>query len=57
MFILVYMDDFFIIGEDLKIINSLKNQLLKHFCITDFRLVFYYLGIFISQIGDFVSLN
>lgn len=47
IFILVCIDDFLIINEDLNIINSLTNKLLKCFYITSLRLVFYYLAIFI----------
>ena len=51
-FILVYMNNFFIIVKNLKIIYSLKNKLLEHFYITDLRLVFHYLGISITQIKN-----
>lgn len=56
-FNLVYMDDFLIIWEDLIIINGLKNELSKRFCMTDLRSVSHYLGIFDTQMEDSVILD
>ena len=57
MFISVYVNDLLIIGKDLNIINSLKNKLLKDFCMTDLGSVFHYLGMTVICIGDSVRLN
>lgn len=51
------MDNLFIIGEDLNIINSLKNKLSKRFRMTDLELVSHYLGMFVTQKEASVSLN
>ena len=56
-FISVYVDDLLIIGEDLNIINSLKNKLSKRFRMTDLGSVSHYLGMFVTRTGDFVSLD
>lgn len=48
LFISVYVDDLFIIGEDLKIINSLKNKLSERFYMTDSGSIFHYLDIFVT---------
>ena len=57
MFISVYMDDLFIIGEDLNIINGLKNKLLERFCMTDLGSIFHYLSMSVTQTRDSVGLN
>ena len=41
-FILIYIDAFFGIVKNLKIINSLKKKLLERFFIIDLRLIFHY---------------
>lgn len=57
IFISVYMDNFLIIGDDLNIINELKNKISKHFCMTDLALISYYLSIFVLQTKIFVNLD
>lgn len=47
MFILIYIDNLFIICEYLNIINGFKNKLLEYFYIINFELIFDYLSIFI----------
>ena len=56
-FISVYVDDLLIIGEDLNIINSLKNKLSERFCMTDLGSVFHYLGMSVTQTGNSMSLD
>ena len=51
------MHNLLIIGKNLNIINSFKNKLSKRFCRTNFESVSHYLGMFLTQTGDFVSLN
>ena len=51
------MDDLFIIGEDLNIINSFKNTLLDRFCMTDLGSVFYYLSMSVTRIGNSMILD
>lgn len=57
IFISVYVDKLFIIGEDLNIINSLNNKLSEDFCMTNLGLVSYYLGMSVTRIGEPVCLN
>lgn len=57
IFILVYIDNLLIIGKNLNIINNLKNNLSKRFCIANFRLISYYLGMFITQTKNFINLD
>lgn len=48
IFILIYMNNFFIINKDLNIINSFKNKLCEYFHKTDFWSVSYYLDNFVT---------
>lgn len=48
LFILVYINNLLIINNNLNIINNFKNKLFKLFCITNPRLVFHYLNIFVT---------
>ena len=57
MFILVYVDDLLIIGEDLNIINGLKNKLLERFRMTDLGSVSHYLGMSVTRTRDSVGLD
>lgn len=54
---MVYIDNLFIIGKDLNIINCLKKKLLKRVCMTDLGSVSHYLHISITQTKNFMSLN
>ncbi len=56
-FVSVYVDNFHIIGDDLNIINGLKNKLSERFCITDLGSISHYLGMSVTQTGDSVSLD
>ena len=49
MFISVYVDDLFITGGDLNIINDLMNKLSERFCMTDLGLVSHYLSMSVTQ--------
>lgn len=53
----LYIKVYLIISEDLNIINSLKSKSLESFCMIDLGLVSYYLGIAITQIREFISLD
>ena len=55
--IFVYMDNLFIIGENLNIINNLKNKLLERFRMTNLELVSHYLGMFVTQTRNSMSLD
>lgn len=57
MFILVYVDNLFIIGEDLNIINSFKNKLSKCFFIINLKSIFYYLNIAVIYRENFIKLD
>ena len=56
-FISVYVDDLLIIGEDLNIINGLKNKLLERFRMTDLGSVSHYLGMSVTRTRDSVGLD
>lgn len=56
-FISLYVDNLLIIGEDLNIINGLKNKLLERFCMTDLGSVSHSLGMFITRTGNSMSLD
>lgn len=57
MFISIYVNSFFIISDDLNIINNLKNKLLECFCMTDLELVSHDLSISVTKIKNFVILD
>lgn len=48
MFISIYLDNLFIINENLNIINSFKNNLLEYFYITELGSISYYLDMSIA---------
>ncbi len=56
-FISVYVGDLLIIGEDLNIINGLKNKLSERFCMTDLGSISHYLGMSVTRTGESVSLD
>lgn len=57
IFNLVYINKLIIIWKNLNIINSFKTKLLKYFYKINFKLISYYLNIFIMQIDNFINLN
>lgn len=56
-FNLVYINKLIIIWKNLNIINSFKTKLSKYFYKINFKLISYYLNIFIMQIDNFINLN
>lgn len=57
MFILVYINNIFIISKDFNIINTFKNNIFDGFYITNLRLVFHYLSRSIIQTKESINLN
>lgn len=57
MFNSVYVDNFFIIDEDLNVINSPKKKLLKHFCMTEIGTISHYLSVFVIWTRNSMSLD
>ena len=56
-FILVYIDNLFILNKNLNIINNFKNKLSECFCVIYIGSVSHHLDMFVIYIGDFVRLD